>query len=103
MQNQFESLLYFSSQPNGCDYALRDVVNDDSHPCHRALMHDIVSINQSELNRFVNKFNIEKITSRSNDKEFEKRIWFIESALRDAIVKERVNSLIEGNVMSRRV
>ncbi|MDO7846499.1 hypothetical protein Q5H92_09035 [Hymenobacter sp. M29] len=101
MQNQLKSFVYFSSQPLGCDYILRDVISNKLHPCHEAVMHDIASISQSELSEFVNKFEIERLIGRSNDKEFEKRVWFIESALRDAIVKERVTSLIDGDDVLR--
>ena len=90
---EIKSLEYFKKLPLGAYHAVSDVMSQSNHEFHGLLMEDIRSISNESLTKFCQEHDIERLISRSNDKDLARRQWFIERQISREIALLRANEL----------
>jgi len=68
-------------------------MNQPNHKFHDALVNDIQSIPNQTLEKFCKDHNIERLISRSNNKDIARRQWYIKYQINREIALQRVKEL----------
>ncbi len=79
---------YFSSGQVDVMFEIWDVIENPEHPEHSNLQRDIATIDENDLEAYVNTFHINMMLNRFDNKELAKKVIYLTYVIHDEVSKE---------------
>ncbi len=98
---KLSSLEYFKAIPSDLSFEINKVLENQKHPFYKETMDDLLAINEDALTDFCSEDDVDLFFHENQDKNLERRKWFLNWQLRKQIANDRRNKLIEDSLGNR--
>lgn len=99
--DKVQSLNFFKSSVLDPDFIIHDLVEDENHVYHDALMRDLQSIDANDLHLFCEEHNVDFFIGAQDNSDLKRRIEYLVNYLRYQIAKERRQYLVNDDYRQR--
>jgi len=98
MAQTFLTLEYFKTSLIDAFFDLPDIMGDSTHPQYENLQNDIKNINTEDLELFVAENNIDRFIERFEDKDLQKRRFYLIEKIRNQIAIDKIDILLRTDL-----
>ncbi len=89
-----KTLNYFCSSLIDPFFEVFEILDNPKHIEYQNLSDDLLNLDKSELENYVTKHNVDRLLSRAENKDQQRRAWFLIDLLQKGIAEKRLSILV---------
>jgi hypothetical protein len=97
LNHQLYSIEYFKNSLLDSFFSVSEILDDSNHPYHEKVQADLNNFNPSEFRTYIKKYEIDKLLDRFDNKEIERRRFYLIHRIQNQIAFDRLCSLTDNS------